>query len=111
MKARDFIRQLQMEARERGRPVMVRFITGHCGWYSCHGYHPQEAIVAFSDGRFGHIQSPYGVHSLISPPPQLRVISEREAVRKAAQLMARMRRAMRHPFLSWKEVLQGEEWL
>jgi len=107
MKARDFVRQLQMEARERGRPIVAWFVVRHCGWLPCAGYHPIEAVVAYPNGDLVHLPSRYGIHSVLFPPPSPHRISSDEAAKIAAKLLILERKAMRNPFLSWSEKLDA----
>jgi hypothetical protein len=93
---------LQRLAREKGRPVRVRFITRHCGWGACEGFHPVEALVVHPDGRVG-------LHSRIDPVPRGREVDLKEAARIAARLLQKERTSTRDPFLSWERVLDGAE--
>jgi len=107
MNARQAVEQLQRLAREKGRPVRVRFITRHCGWGACEGFHPVEALVVHPDGRVEHWPSPYGLHSRIDPAPSRREVDLKEAARIAARLLQKERTSTRNPFLSWERVLDG----
>jgi hypothetical protein len=109
MKAKRVIERLQQLAREKGRPVRVRFTTRHCGWGACEGFHPVEALVFYPDGRVEHWPSPYGLHSRVYPTPRGREVDLKEAARIAAQLLQKERTSTRDPFLSWERVLDGAE--
>lgn len=109
MKAKQAIEQLRELARAKGKPVRVRFITRHCGWGACEGFHPVEALVVYPDGRVEHWPSPYGLHSRAYPVPRGREVDLKEAERIAARLLQKERTSTRDPFLSWERVLDGAE--
>jgi hypothetical protein len=109
MKAKQAIERLRELARAKGKPVRVRFITRHCGWGACEGFHPVEALVVYPDGRVEHWLSPYGLHSRIDPTPRGREVGLKEAARIAARLLREERASTRDSFLSWERVLDGAE--
>jgi hypothetical protein len=105
MTAAGAVKRLQEMARQYGAPVRLQLPTGSCGTAGCMGYHPVETIVAHPDGRLEYCGSPYGVHSVVQPFPALRRVSVAEAEKYAARMLWRARKALRHPCLSWAEVL------
>jgi hypothetical protein len=106
MRAKQAVERLLDMARHVAAPVKVQLPTGTCGAASCSGYHPVEALVAYPDGRLEHWPSPYGIHNRVYPAPLVRRVGRIEAEKLAARMLRRARRALRHPCLSWTEVLQ-----
>jgi hypothetical protein len=105
MDAKEFLCRLRELAKRKGHSVSATFIVRHCGWYACMGYHPSESIVVYPDGRLEYWPSAVGIHSKIDPPPKPQPITEQEAITLAKRLLLAERKAMRHPFLSYHEVL------
>jgi hypothetical protein len=106
MTAAQAVHRLLEMARRHGAPVKLQLPTGSCGTAGCSGYHPVETLVAHPDGRLEYCGSPYGVHSVVRPFPTLRRVGLMEAEKYAARMLRRARRALRHPYLSWAEVLE-----
>jgi hypothetical protein len=107
MDAKEFINRLSQIACEEGRPVIATFTVAHCGWMACSGYHPTESIVARPGRRFEHWPSRVGLHSKLSNPPSPVTIGEQEAVQLARELLLKCRRATRHPFLGYRDILNA----
>jgi hypothetical protein len=105
MTAAGAVKRLQEMARQYGAPVRLQLPTGSCGTAGCMGYHPVEVLIAHPDGRLEYCESPYGVHSVVRPFPAPCGVDTAEAVRRAAQMLRKARRALRYPCLSWAEVL------
>jgi hypothetical protein len=105
MTAAGAVKRLQEMARQYGAPVKLQLPVGSCGSAGCTGYHPVETLVAYPDGRLEHCGSPYGVHSIVLRVPEPRWVSVGEAARYAARMLRKARHALRHPCLSWAEVL------
>jgi hypothetical protein len=106
MTAEQAVRRLLEMARDYGAPVKLRLPVGSCGTAGCSGYHPVEALIAHPNGLLEHCGSPYGVHSIVQPFPSPQRVGLGEAERVAARMLRRARRALRHPYLSWAEVLE-----
>jgi hypothetical protein len=107
MNAKEFVCRLRGLAQRKGHSVAATFTVRHCGWYACMGYHPSESIVAYPDGRLEYWPSVVGIHSKIDPPPKPKPITEKEAITLAKRLLLAERKVMRHPFLSYIEILNA----